>query len=92
MGWIYLVILYIHPFSIVDCDEDNQKKCEAADTSNNCEKIKGNDTCLCGRDPECDLNGQKPKCVNSYGHSEPMDTSLTCKASKISYFVSCIQS
>ena len=79
--------MYVRPISNIDCDEDNQKSCEARDTSNNCEKIKGNDTCLCGRDPECDFNGQKPKCVNSYGHSEPMDTSLTCKASKMSHFI-----
>ena len=42
--------MFLRPISIVDCDEDSQKKCEAADTSNNCEKIKGIDTCLCGRD------------------------------------------
>ena len=30
-------------------------------TANNCEKIKGVDTCLCGRDPECDRAGEKPK-------------------------------
>ena len=42
--------------------------CEESTTSNNCEKIKGVDTCLCGRGLQCD--DSKPKCVDYYGNSD----------------------
>ena len=51
--------------------------CEESTTSNNCEKIKGVDTCLCGRGLQCD--DSKPKCVDYYGNSDPNDWTLTCK-------------
>ena len=77
------IYILANSFCFPDCEEDYQERCEVSSTANNCEKIKGIDTCLCGRDPECDVSGDKPKCVNSYGHSKARDTSLTCKASKI---------
>ena len=63
----------------LECDSYNQTRCEASTTANNCEKIKGVDTCICGRDFECDPVGLRPKCVNSYGVSRQQDLSLSCK-------------
>ena len=63
----------------LECDSYNQSRCETSTTANNCEKIKGVDTCICGRDSECDPVGLRPKCVNSYGVSRQQDLSLSCK-------------
>ena len=59
-----------------------QETCEKSITSNNCEKVKGVDTCFCGMGKGCEEYGSRPKCVNSYGISRPKDLSLTCKAGK----------
>ena len=71
-------ILYLYVFE--ECDSAKEEACKIPITSNNCAKIKGVDTCLCGRGTECNPYGSKPKCVNAYGHSRPKDQSLKCKA------------
>ena len=66
-----------------DCDESEKTRCEESIHSNNCEKIRGVDTCICGKELGCDPNGSKPECVNAYGKSPPEDLSLTCNERKM---------
>ena len=69
-------------FVFGDCDESGKTRCEESINSNNCEKIRGVDTCICGKELGCDPNGSKPECVNAYGKSPPDDLSLTCNERK----------
>ena len=41
------------------------------------------DTCMCGGNPECDDDGNRPKCVDAYNQPPtPGDVQATCQSGK----------